>query len=151
MLLTGEVNAAVDGLQEGGATDMAVWDGHDFGQPLSALDIHPKERLLSDSTQRAVTTPSSPTFPTPMATAGCYRNGATGMYNALQILRQRDYQELGRIMAEPLLHALQPSGGSRGYPGERKFLISCKSKTAPRLQIYTSHTGATLQFRDEDP
>jgi D-amino peptidase len=45
-LLTGEVNAAVDGLLAGGATDVVVWDGHDSGQSLSALDIHPKARLL---------------------------------------------------------------------------------------------------------
>ncbi len=47
MLLTGEVNAAVDGLLAGGATDVVVWDGHDSGQSLSALDIHPKARLLA--------------------------------------------------------------------------------------------------------
>ncbi len=45
-LLTGEVNAAVDGLLAGGATDVVVWDGHDSGRTLSALDIHPKARLL---------------------------------------------------------------------------------------------------------
>ncbi len=45
-LLTGEVNAAVDGLLEGGATEVVVWDGHDSGRTLSVLDIHPKARLL---------------------------------------------------------------------------------------------------------
>lgn len=45
-LLTGEVNAAVDGLMAGGATDVVVWDGHDSSRTLSALDIHPKARLL---------------------------------------------------------------------------------------------------------
>jgi len=46
-LLTGEVNAAVEGLFEGGATDVVVWDGHDSSRTLSALDIHPRARLLS--------------------------------------------------------------------------------------------------------
>jgi D-amino peptidase len=46
-LLTGEVNAAVDGLLLGGATDVVVWDGHDSSQSLSVLDIHPKARLLA--------------------------------------------------------------------------------------------------------
>lgn len=46
-LLTGEVNAAVDGLYEGGATEVVVWDGHDSSRTLSALDIHPKARLLT--------------------------------------------------------------------------------------------------------
>src|SRR5882724_12646729 len=37
-LLTGEINAAVDGLLEGGATEVVVWDGHDGSKTLSALD-----------------------------------------------------------------------------------------------------------------
>ncbi|MGH9328770.1 MAG: M55 family metallopeptidase [Terriglobia bacterium] len=45
-LLTGEVNAAVDGLAEGGATEITVWDGHDSSRSLSALDLSPKARLL---------------------------------------------------------------------------------------------------------
>ena len=46
-LLTGEVNAAVEGLLAGGASDVVVWDGHDSGRSLSVLDIHPKARLLT--------------------------------------------------------------------------------------------------------
>jgi len=46
-LLTDEVNAAVEGLLVGGATDVVVWDGHDSGRSLSVLDIHPKARLLT--------------------------------------------------------------------------------------------------------
>ncbi len=46
-LLTGEINAAVDGLLEGGATEVLVWDGHDSSRTLSVLDIHPKARLLT--------------------------------------------------------------------------------------------------------
>jgi D-amino peptidase len=63
-LLTGEVNAAVDGLIAGGATDVVVWDGHDSSRSLSALDIDPRARLLTgipvsptlelDSSYRAV-------------------------------------------------------------------------------------------------
>lgn len=45
-LETGEVNAAVDGLFAGGATEVIVWDGHDSSQTLSVLDINPKCRLL---------------------------------------------------------------------------------------------------------
>jgi D-amino peptidase len=54
-LLTGEVNAAVDGLLEGGATEVVVWDAHDSSRTLSVTDIHPKARLLSG-------TPVSPTM-----------------------------------------------------------------------------------------
>lgn len=46
-LLTGEVNAAVEGLIEGGATEVVVWDAHDASRSLSVLDIHPKARLLT--------------------------------------------------------------------------------------------------------
>ncbi len=45
-LLTGEINAAVDGFLAGGADEVIVWDGHDGSQTLSALTIHPKARLL---------------------------------------------------------------------------------------------------------
>ena len=46
-LLTGEINAAVDGLLDGGATEVVVWDGHSAGQNLSVADIHPRVRLLT--------------------------------------------------------------------------------------------------------
>ena len=45
-LLTGEINAAVDGFFQGGATDVYVWDGHDGSQTLSTLTIHPRARLI---------------------------------------------------------------------------------------------------------
>jgi D-amino peptidase len=46
-LLTEEINAAVDGLLAGGATEVVVFDGHDSGHNLSVLDIHPNVRLLT--------------------------------------------------------------------------------------------------------
>lgn len=49
-LLTGEINAAVEGLFEGGATEVVVWDGHSNGQNLSVSDIHPRARLLTGKT-----------------------------------------------------------------------------------------------------
>jgi D-amino peptidase len=45
-LLTGEINAAVDGFLAGGADEVLVWDGHDGSQTLSTLTIHAKARLL---------------------------------------------------------------------------------------------------------
>lgn len=48
-LLTGEINAAVDGFLAGGADEVIVWDGHDGSQTLSTLTIHPKARLLMGS------------------------------------------------------------------------------------------------------
>jgi len=54
-LLTGEVNAAVGGLFEGGATEVVVLDGHDSSSTLSVLDIDPRARLIEGS-------PLPPTF-----------------------------------------------------------------------------------------
>src|SRR3982750_4037595 len=45
-LLTGEINAAVEGFLAGGADEVIVWDGHDGSQTLSTLTIHPKSKLV---------------------------------------------------------------------------------------------------------
>lgn len=45
-LLTGELNAAVDGFLAGGADEVVIWDGHSSSENLSALTIHPKAKLL---------------------------------------------------------------------------------------------------------
>src|SRR5215470_6775198 len=45
-LLTGEINAAVEGFFAGGADEVIVWDGHDGSQTLSTLTIHPKAKLV---------------------------------------------------------------------------------------------------------
>src|SRR5260370_30110407 len=48
-LLTGEINAAVEGFLMGGADEVLVWDGHDGSQTLSTLTIHLKAKLLMGS------------------------------------------------------------------------------------------------------
>ena len=48
-LLTGEINAAVQGFLDGGADEVIVWDGHDGSQTLSALTIHPQAKLVIGS------------------------------------------------------------------------------------------------------
>lgn len=45
-LLTGEINAAVEGFLAGGADEVIVWDGHDGSQTLSTLTVHPKAKLV---------------------------------------------------------------------------------------------------------
>src|SRR5438045_8415148 len=45
-LLTGEINAAVEGFLAGGADEVVVWDGHDGSQTISTLTIHPKAKLV---------------------------------------------------------------------------------------------------------
>jgi len=44
--LTGEVNAAVAGLMEGGATEVVVADLHSNSRTLSTLDLEPRAKLL---------------------------------------------------------------------------------------------------------
>ena len=48
-LLTGEINAAVDGFLEGGADEVIVWDGHDGSATLSVATIHPRAKLVIGS------------------------------------------------------------------------------------------------------
>jgi D-amino peptidase len=45
-LLTGELNAAIEGAIAAGATEVVVWDGHDGSRSLSIEDIDPRARLL---------------------------------------------------------------------------------------------------------
>ncbi|WP_051669988.1 M55 family metallopeptidase [Bryobacter aggregatus] len=54
-LLTGEINAAVEGFLAGGATEVIVWDGHSMAHNLSALTIHPKARLIMGALPAAMT------------------------------------------------------------------------------------------------
>jgi len=48
-LLTGEVNAAVEGFLAGGADEVIVWDGHDGSQTLSLETLHPQAKLMQGS------------------------------------------------------------------------------------------------------
>lgn len=45
-ILTGEVNAAVEGALAAGATEVTVWDGHDGSRTLSIDTINEKARLI---------------------------------------------------------------------------------------------------------
>jgi D-amino peptidase len=45
-LLTGEINSAVAGFFDGGASDVFVWDGHDGSATLSALTIDSRAHLI---------------------------------------------------------------------------------------------------------
>src|SRR5690348_4085965 len=45
-LLTGEVNAAVAGAFEAGASQVVIWDGHDSSRSLSIDEIHPRAQLI---------------------------------------------------------------------------------------------------------
>lgn len=87
-LLTEEVNAAVDGLLTGGATDVVVWDGHDSSQTLSVLDIHPKARLL-------IGTPVSPTGELDSSYSALIFIGQHAMAGAEKGILSHSYSSLG--------------------------------------------------------
>ncbi|MGH9469787.1 MAG: M55 family metallopeptidase [Terriglobia bacterium] len=87
-LLTGEVNAAVDGLMEGGATEVVVWDGHDSSRSLSALDINPKCRLLTGE-------PVSPTLELDRSYRAVLFIGQHAMAGAKKGILNHSYSSLG--------------------------------------------------------
>jgi D-amino peptidase len=87
-LLTGEVNAAVDGLLAGGAMDVVVWDGHDSSQTLSVLDIHPKARLLAG-------VPISPTLELDPSYSAVIFIGQHAMAGARNAILGHSYSSLG--------------------------------------------------------
>jgi D-amino peptidase len=47
-LLIAEVNAAIQGALEGGASEVVVWDGHDSSRTLSVEDLLPHAKLIQD-------------------------------------------------------------------------------------------------------
>jgi D-amino peptidase len=87
-LLTGEVNAAVDGLYDGGATEVVVWDGHDGSRTLSVLDIHPKVRLLTGE-------PVSPTMELDESYSAIIFIGQHAMAGAEKGILSHSYSSLG--------------------------------------------------------
>jgi D-aminopeptidase len=44
---TADVNAVIQGLKRGGATQISIFDGHDFGGNLIAEDLDPSANYLS--------------------------------------------------------------------------------------------------------
>lgn len=87
-LLTGEVNAAVDGLFEGGATEVVVWDGHDASRTLSVLDIHPRARLLAGE-------PVSPTLELDPSYTAAIFIGQHAMAGAVKGILSHSYSSQG--------------------------------------------------------
>ena len=87
-LLTGEVNAAVEGLLEGGATGVVVWDGHDSSRTLSALDINPKALLLTGQ-------PVAPTLELDPSYAAMVFIGQHAMAGAMNGILNHSFSSLG--------------------------------------------------------
>jgi D-amino peptidase len=54
-LLTGEINAAVEGFLAGGVDEVIVWDAHSNSSTLSVSTIHPRAKLLIGAAGRTMT------------------------------------------------------------------------------------------------
>jgi len=54
-LLAGEVNAAVEGALQAGASQVVIWDGHDGSRALAVDQIHPRAELIQGK-------PTPPTY-----------------------------------------------------------------------------------------
>ena len=87
-LLTGEINAAVDGLLEGGATGVVVWDGHDSSRSLSSLDINPRALLLTGE-------PVAPTLELDSSYAAMVFIGQHAMAGAMNGILNHSFSSLG--------------------------------------------------------
>jgi D-amino peptidase len=61
-LLTDEINAAVEGLLEGGATDVYIGDNHTGSGILSVMDIHQKAKLITGFHSKPSTLGLDPSF-----------------------------------------------------------------------------------------
>lgn len=107
-LLTEEVNAAVDGLVEGGATDVIVWDGHDSSRSLSVLDINPKATLLTG-------TPISPTLELDSSYSALVFIGQHAMAGAEKGILNHSYSSVG-------IHNMWVNGEPVGEIGGRVML-----------------------------
>jgi D-amino peptidase len=133
-LLTGEVNAAVDGLLAGGATDVVVWDGHDSSQSLSVLDIHPKARLLTG-------TPVSPTGELDPSYSAVIFIGQHAMAGARNGILSHSFSSLG---IQNIWVNGKPTGeiGARvmlaGYFGIPVIMLSGDTAACEELHDYVS-------------
>jgi len=86
-LLTGEVNAAVDGFLAAGADEVIVWDAHSSSESLSALTIHPRAKLLMGGL--------GPTMTCERGYAGIAFVGQHSMANVRAGIMAHSYSSLG--------------------------------------------------------
>ena len=102
-LVTGEVNAAVEGLVASGVDDVLVWDGHGAGALLFE-ELHPAARLLHGRMNSFVHVMQDlvPTFDVAVMIGQHAMAGvATGNMNHTQDSQRIDYYKLnGRLIGE---------------------------------------------------
>jgi D-amino peptidase len=115
-LLTAEVNAAVEGFLEGGATEVIVNDGHGWGCTLDIEAIHPAARVIHGQ-QRPCWLPLLDESVTATALVGAHAKAGTAGANLCHTMSSqtiRSYAVNGVVMGEIGFQAL--SAGYYGVP-----------------------------------
>ncbi len=133
-LLAEEVNAAVEGLAETGATDVVVWDGHDGSQTLSVLDIHPPARLLTGE-------PVSPTLELDRSYSAVIFIGQHAMAGAEKAILSHSYSSLG-------IQNIWVNGKPTGEIGARTMLAGA---FAVPVIMLSGDTAACRELRELVP
>ena len=133
-LLTGEINAAVDGLFDGGATEVVVWDGHDSSTTLSAVDINPRARLLTGE-------PISPTLELDPSYSAVIFIGQHAMAGAEKGILSHSYSSEG-------IQNIWVNGKAVGEIGGRVMLAGALGIPVVML---SGDTAACKEFRDLVP
>lgn len=133
-LLTGEINAAVDGLFDGGASEVVVWDGHDASSTLSSLDINPRARLLTGE-------PVSPTLELDPSYAAVIFIGQHSMAGTKNGILSHSYSSEG-------IQNIWVNGKAVGEIGGRVMLAGAFGIPVVML---SGDTAACLELRDLVP
>lgn len=99
-LLAGEVNAAIEGALDAGASEVVIWDGHDGSRTLSIEDIPPRARLIQGKPTPADYYMGDGHFDGLMFIGQHAKAGAPGLLSHSQTRRMRDITINGRSVGE---------------------------------------------------
>jgi D-amino peptidase len=99
-LLTGELNAAIEGALDGGAGDIVVWDGHDGSRSLAIDEIHPRAALIQGKPTPADYYMGEGRFDGLLFVGQHAKAGAPGLLSHSQSLTVRDIAINGRSVGE---------------------------------------------------
>lgn len=99
-LLTGEVNAAVRGALDAGASEVVIWDGHDGSRALSVEDMLPHARLVQGKPTPADFYMSDGHFDGLMIVGQHAKAGTNGLLSHSQSRGMKDITINGRSVGE---------------------------------------------------
>ena len=99
-LLTAEVNAAVQGALDAGASEVVVWDGHDGSRTLSVEDMLPRARLVQGKPTPADFYMGDGHFDGLMIVGQHAKAGTNGLLSHSQSRNMKDITINGRSVGE---------------------------------------------------